>query len=138
MLTGSEPAMLSSRPCSSFLSTGSFGILSLRLRGTCASAPRFFTDGWTIVISRERLLFHQVCFEQLAAGVRLPRDYGIGFADRTTFIAGTFQGFVGDLGPQLLKRRRCRLVRVPFGFVRSPRHLMTPSGGLSATLVLRR
>ena len=72
---------------------------------------------------------------QLAAGIGLPRHHGIGFADRTGFIAGSFQGFIGDLGPQTLQRRRCRLVRVPFGFIRSPRHLLIRRGRSPAALV---
>ncbi len=53
----------------------------------------------------------------LAAGIRLSRHHRIGFPDRATFIAGAFQGIVGDLGPQLLKRRGCRFVSVPFGII---------------------
>jgi hypothetical protein len=54
MLTGSEPAMLSSRPCSSLRSNESDGILRLDLGGTCGSAPRFFVAGCFV--------FLKICF----------------------------------------------------------------------------
>ena len=58
----------------------------------------------------------------LVGAFRLPRDDGVRFPDRAAFIAGSFQAFVCDLCPKLLQRPRCRLVRMPFGAVRSPRH----------------
>jgi hypothetical protein len=45
ILTGSEPAILSSRPCSSFLSKGSKDVSRFDLGGTWGSAPRFFVAG---------------------------------------------------------------------------------------------
>jgi hypothetical protein len=59
----------------------------------------------------------------LVAGVGLPRDNSVRFPDRSGFVAGSFQAFVGDFGPKLLQRPRCRLVRMSFGVVLSPRHL---------------
>jgi len=58
----------------------------------------------------------------LVGAFRLPRDDGVRFPDRAAFIAGSFQAFVCDLRPKLLQRPRCRLVRMAFGVVRSPRH----------------
>ena len=58
----------------------------------------------------------------LVGAFRLPRDDGVRFPDRAAFIAGSLQGFVCDLRPKLLQRPRCRLVRMPFGVVRNPRH----------------
>jgi len=58
---------------------------------------------------------------------RLPRDDGVRFPDRAAFIGGSFQAFVCDLRPKLLQRPRCRLVRMPFGVIRSPRHLRAES-----------
>jgi hypothetical protein len=46
-LTGSDPAMLSSSPCSSFASFRLLGRFRLFLEGTWGSAPRFFVAGWT-------------------------------------------------------------------------------------------
>jgi hypothetical protein len=62
----------------------------------------------------------------LVGAFRLPRDDGVRFPDRAAFIAGSFQAFVCDLRPKLLQRPRCRLVRMPFGVVRSPRHPTMP------------
>jgi hypothetical protein len=45
-LTGSDPAMLSSSPCSSFASFGMLDRFRLDLEGTWGSAPRFFVAGW--------------------------------------------------------------------------------------------
>jgi hypothetical protein len=58
------------------------------------------------------------------AGVRLPRDHSVRFPDSAAFVASSFQGFVGDFRPELFQRRRCRLMRVPFGIIRRPRHLI--------------
>jgi hypothetical protein len=55
---------------------------------------------------------------------RLPRDHSVRFPDSAAFVAGSFQGFIGDFRPKLSQRPRCRLVRVPFGIIRSPRHLI--------------
>jgi len=60
---------------------------------------------------------------RLVVPFRLPGDDGVRFPDRAAFIAGSFQTFVCDLRPKLLKGRGGRLVRMPFGLVRSPRHL---------------
>ena len=59
----------------------------------------------------------------LVSAFRLPRDDGVRFPDRAAFIAGSFQAFVCDLRPKLLQRPRRRFVRMPFGVVRSPRHV---------------
>ena len=56
------------------------------------------------------------------ADFRLPRDNGVRFPDRAAFVAGPFQAFVCHLRPKLFQRLRCRLVRMPFGVVRNPRH----------------
>jgi len=53
----------------------------------------------------------------------LPRDHGVCFSDHATFVAGSFEAFVGDFCPKLFQRPRCCFVRMPFGVVRSPRHL---------------
>jgi hypothetical protein len=50
MLTGSEPAMLSSRPCSSFRSKEFDGLSRLDLSGTCGSAPRFLVAGCFVFV----------------------------------------------------------------------------------------
>jgi len=63
----------------------------------------------------------RITFGQLA--VCLPCDDGIRFPDRAAFVAGSLQAFVGDFRPNLFQRPRCRLVRMPFGVIRSPRHL---------------
>jgi hypothetical protein len=55
---------------------------------------------------------------------RLPRDHSVGFPDSTAFVARSFQGFIGDFRPKLFQRPRRRLVRVPFGIIRSPWHLI--------------
>jgi hypothetical protein len=52
----------------------------------------------------------------------LPRDYSVRFSDSSAFIASSLQRFVGDFRPKLFQLRRCRLVRVPFGIIRSPWH----------------
>jgi len=68
---------------------------------------------------------HQVArFAPLVGVFRLPRDHSVRFSDSAAFVAGSFQGFVGDFRPELFQRRRCGLVRVPFGIIRSPRRLM--------------
>jgi hypothetical protein len=51
MLIGSDPAMLSSKPCSSFCSFEVLERLRLLLEGTCGSAPRFFVAGCTFLWS---------------------------------------------------------------------------------------
>jgi hypothetical protein len=58
-----------------------------------------------------------------SAPLRLSRDHGIRFPNAAAFVAGSFQAFVGNFSPELLQLPRCRLVRMPFGVVRSPRHL---------------
>jgi len=45
MLIGSDPAMLSSKPCSSFCSFEVLERFRLLLEGTWGSAPRFFVAG---------------------------------------------------------------------------------------------
>lgn len=58
MLIGSDPAMLSSKPCSSFCSFEVLERLRLLLEGTCGSAPRFFVAGCTFLgSSSTKLLF---------------------------------------------------------------------------------
>lgn len=59
----------------------------------------------------------------LVAGLRLPRDHSVRFSYGAAFVAGSFQGFVCDFCPKLFQLRRCRLVRVPRGIIRCPRHL---------------
>ena len=61
-------------------------------------------------------------FSTLIPGRRPPRDHGVGFPDGAAFVAGSFQGFVGDFRPEFFERPRCRLVRVPFGIIRCPWH----------------
>jgi hypothetical protein len=56
----------------------------------------------------------------LIAGLGLPRDYSVRFPNGAAFVAGSLSGVVGDFRPELFPR--CRLVRVPFGIIRSPRH----------------
>jgi hypothetical protein len=56
-----------------------------------------------------------VCFS-------LPRDHSVCFSDGATFVAGSFQAFVGDFRPKLFKHARRRFVRVPFGVIWCPRH----------------
>jgi hypothetical protein len=68
------------------------------------------------------------------AGLRLPRDHGVRLPNCATFIARSFQGFIGDFRPQLLQLLRRRLVRVPFGLIRSPGHLTS----LPSVVVRRR
>src|SRR5438874_13118290 len=63
----------------------------------------------------------RVVLASLAAGFCLSCDNGVRFPDCATLVAGSFKGFVGDLRPKLLQRPRGRLVRMPFGVVRSPR-----------------
>jgi hypothetical protein len=59
----------------------------------------------------------------LAACFSLPRHHSVCFPDGAAFIAGSFQAFIGDFHPKLFKRSRRRLVGVPFGVIRCPRHL---------------
>ena len=59
----------------------------------------------------------------LVVGFRLPCDHSVRFADSAAFVAGLFQAVIGDFRPELFQRPRCRLVRVPFGVIRCPRHL---------------
>ena len=66
------------------------------------------------------------------AGFSLPRDHGVGFTDSTTFVAVSLQAFVGDFRPKLFEFRRRRLVRVPFGFIRSPGHFFSSYVGTYA------
>ena len=47
----------------------------------------------------------------LVAGFCLPRDHGFRFPDRATFVAGSFQAFVGEFRPKLLQLPRCRFRR---------------------------
>jgi hypothetical protein len=58
-------------------------------------------------------------FSALIAG---PRDHSVRFPNSAAFVAGSLQGIVGDFRPKLFQRPRSRLVRVPFGIIRSPRH----------------
>ena len=64
-------------------------------------------------------------FAPLPASFSLPRDHSVCFPDGATFVAGSFQAFVGDFRPELFERARRRFVRVPFGVIRCPRHLTT-------------
>ena len=61
----------------------------------------------------------------LRAGFRLTRDHSVRFPDRAPFVTGSLQAFVGDFRPKLFQRPRRGLVRVPFGVIRSPRHLLS-------------
>jgi hypothetical protein len=61
-------------------------------------------------------------FMALAVAFRLPRDHGVHSSDSPAFITGSFQAFVGDLRPRSFSAQVCRLVRMPFGIIRSPRH----------------
>ncbi len=67
----------------------------------------------------------------------VPRDHGVRFPDRAAFVASSFEAFVGDFCPKLFQRSRCRLVRMPFGVVRSPRHLsrLLQRAGISPSIV---
>jgi hypothetical protein len=55
---------------------------------------------------------------------RLSGDHGVRFPNGAAFVAGSFQGFVGDFRPEFFQRWCFRLVRVPFGFIRGPWHLI--------------
>jgi hypothetical protein len=93
MLTGSEPAMLSSSPCSSFFSTGSFGDLSFDLCGTWPSAPRFLLmdePSSSPVCGYRYIRRSLLSPTHLAATTCSPRDHSIGFPDRTTLIVSAF------------------------------------------------
>src|SRR5690242_16794817 len=127
MLTGSEPAMLSSSPCSSFFRQGpsAFYPLTYVVLGHLRHAFLLMDEPSSSPVCGYRFVptkFVEPNPSSLATTTRLPRDHSIGFPDRTTFIAGAFQSIVRDFGPQLLKRRCRRLVRVPFGITGSPRH----------------
>src|SRR5262245_41168299 len=63
-------------------------------------------------------------FAPLSGGFSLTRDHSVCFPDGAAFVTGPFQAFVGDFRPEFLKRVRCRLVRVPFGVIRCPGHLI--------------
>lgn len=56
-------------------------------------------------------------------GLCLSADHSVRFPDGTALVGRSFQGFIGNFRPQLLQCRRCRLMRVPFSIVRSPRHI---------------
>lgn len=58
----------------------------------------------------------------LVAGFRLSPDHSVRFPDSAAFVAGSFQAFVGDFRPEFFELPRGRLVCVPFGVIRSPRH----------------
>jgi hypothetical protein len=83
-----------------------------RLRGRALCATSIWTSS-----SRNVLRIAEFCC------CRLPRDHSVRLANGAAFIAGSFQGFIGDFRPQLLQLPRCRLARVSFGLIRSPRHL---------------
>jgi len=61
----------------------------------------------------------------LGAGFGLLSDHSLGLANSAAFIAVSFQTFVGDFRPKLFHSPRRRLVCVPFGVIRSPRHLFS-------------
>jgi hypothetical protein len=69
----------------------------------------------------------------LETGFHLPSDYDIRFPDRAAFVACSFQAFIGNFRPELLRLPRCRLMlmRAPFSVFRSPRHLTKFPYGLS-------
>ena len=56
------------------------------------------------------------------AGLLLPCYHRVRFPDSAAFVAGSLQTFVGDFRPEHFQSPGCRLVRVPFSVVGSPRH----------------
>jgi hypothetical protein len=62
---------------------------------------------------------------------RLLRDHSVRFPDSAAFVGGSVQGFIGNFRPKLFQRLSCRLVRVPFGIIRTPAPplLPNPHGG---------
>ena len=52
-----------------------------------------------------------------SGGLRPAERPGVGFTDSATFVAVSFQVFVGDFRPKFFEFRRPRLERVPFGFI---------------------
>ena len=96
-------------------------------RAAASSAP-------TMWIRKGPPIRHDMSYEDgqtplgFVAGFR-PRNHSVRFPDRATFVAGSCQAFVGDFRPQLFQRSRCRLVRMPFGIIRSPRHSQAPVNG---------
>jgi hypothetical protein len=65
----------------------------------------------------------------LVSRFRLPRDHGVCFPYGAAFIAGPFQGFVGDLRPKLFQGARRCLARVSFGVIWSPHGIDAPGNG---------
>lgn len=61
--------------------------------------------------------------------LRLSRDHSVRFPDGASFVASVFQALVSDFRPKLFQSVGCRFVRVPFGFVRGPRHCRSPADG---------
>ncbi len=63
------------------------------------------------------------------AAFRMPcGDDRIGFPDGARLVSGPFQPFVGDLRPELLQGCGRCLVRMSFGVVRCPGHLLVVGG----------
>jgi hypothetical protein len=88
-------------------------------RSSCAASVRRRSQRFTAVI----VVTRQICSSAALTGFCLSADHSVRFPDGTALVGRSFQGFIGNVRPQLLQCRRCRLMRVPFSVVRCPRHM---------------